>query len=68
LIQCKGRGMWDQIVERYQERYEKKERAALQMQLSRAVLKLAVWPEDEVSFDPPPSSPLQPVLLPFFLS
>ncbi|ETS74790.1 hypothetical protein PFICI_13274 [Pestalotiopsis fici W106-1] len=47
LINEKGKGMWDKIAERYHERYDKKERAALQMQLSRAVLKLAIWPEDE---------------------
>lgn len=47
LINEKGKGMWDKIAERYHQRYDKKERAALQMQLSRAVLKLAIWPEDE---------------------
>lgn len=52
LIQCKGRGMWDKIAERYHSRYEKKERAALQMQLSRAVYRLAIWPENEVSSSP----------------
>ncbi|KAH8195161.1 hypothetical protein TruAng_010667 [Truncatella angustata] len=47
LIQFKGKGMWDKIAEIYEQHYEKKNRAALQMQLSRAVARLAIWPEEE---------------------
>ncbi|KAK6074166.1 hypothetical protein SCUP515_06556 [Seiridium cupressi] len=47
LLHIKGRGMWDKITERYNQQYEKKKCEALQMQLSRAVCRLAIWPEFE---------------------
>ncbi|KAI0473685.1 hypothetical protein GGR56DRAFT_545349 [Xylariaceae sp. FL0804] len=43
----KGTGMWNEIAARYEVRYGKKERASLQMQLARTVLKHAVWPTEE---------------------
>ncbi|KAH8682414.1 hypothetical protein BX600DRAFT_430296 [Xylariales sp. PMI_506] len=47
LSHLRGKGMWDRILELWQERYEPKERAALQMQLTRAVAAHAIWPKDE---------------------
>ncbi|KAI1081921.1 hypothetical protein F5B20DRAFT_38540 [Whalleya microplaca] len=43
----KGKGMWDHISKKYEERFGYKERPTLQMQLTRALLKYAVWPPSE---------------------
>ncbi|CAJ2500332.1 Uu.00g031850.m01.CDS01 [Anthostomella pinea] len=43
----KGKGMWDQICTAFSDRFEPKERATLQMSLTRSVLKYAEWPADE---------------------
>ncbi|KAH9993280.1 hypothetical protein F4779DRAFT_631890 [Xylariaceae sp. FL0662B] len=43
----KGKGMWDHISKKYEERFGFKERPTLQMQLTRALLKYAVWPPSE---------------------
>ncbi|KAI0126532.1 hypothetical protein BJ170DRAFT_409826 [Xylariales sp. AK1849] len=43
----KGKGMWDIIVEKWAERFERKNQAALQVKLVRAVAKYAIWPESE---------------------
>lgn len=46
----KGKGMWEAISKRYQEVYGRTlEKATLQMRLTRAFAKHAVWPEKEVS-------------------
>lgn len=45
----KGKGMWAEIRQKYEERYgHRLEIAALQMRLQRAFAKHAVWPENEV--------------------
>jgi hypothetical protein len=49
LVCYKGKDMWERIDSKWTERYDKKDRAALQMQLARSVAKFAIWPEYEVS-------------------
>lgn len=44
-----GKGMWDHIQEAYKERYGRKTKEGLQMQLKRSVQSYAVWPKEEVS-------------------
>lgn len=49
----KGKGMWDEIKAKYSEKHQGNwEKAALQMKLSRALVKFGQWPEKEVSFHP----------------
>ncbi|KAI1099951.1 hypothetical protein F4804DRAFT_345113 [Jackrogersella minutella] len=43
----KGKGIWEEITKKYEERYGKRRQESLQMNLTRAVLKYAVWPEEE---------------------
>ncbi|KAI1338281.1 hypothetical protein F5Y15DRAFT_124413 [Xylariaceae sp. FL0016] len=43
----RGKGMWDHIATLYKERFGLKERAGLQMQLTRAVMKHGEWPAEE---------------------
>ncbi|KAI1766699.1 hypothetical protein GGR53DRAFT_518916 [Hypoxylon sp. FL1150] len=43
----KGKGIWEEITKQYEERYGKRRQESLQMNLSRAVLKYAVWPDFE---------------------
>ncbi|KAH9892946.1 hypothetical protein F4778DRAFT_301312 [Xylariomycetidae sp. FL2044] len=43
----KGKGMWESIAEEFAKVYGFKERASLQMQLSRAVQKHGLWPDFE---------------------
>ncbi|KAI1774707.1 hypothetical protein F4818DRAFT_70479 [Hypoxylon cercidicola] len=43
----KGKGIWEEITKKYEERYGKRRQESLQMNLTRAVLKYAVWPESE---------------------
>ncbi|KAI1844544.1 hypothetical protein JX266_009217 [Neoarthrinium moseri] len=43
----KGKAMWERIADKYAEQFERKERAALQMQLNRAVFEHSIWPESE---------------------
>lgn len=45
----KGKGIWEDITKQYEERYGKRRQESLQMNLTRAVLKYAVWPDFEVS-------------------
>lgn len=45
----KGKGIWEEITKKYEERYGKRRQESLQMNLTRAVLKYAIWPEEEVS-------------------
>lgn len=45
----KGKGIWEEITKKYEERFGKRRQESLQMNLTRAVLKYAVWPEAEVS-------------------
>lgn len=49
MLESKGKGMWEALQSAFTGRYGAKERAALQMQLSRAVMKHGQWPESEVS-------------------
>lgn len=49
MLESKGKGMWEALQSAFTDRYGPKERAALQMQLSRAVMKHGQWPESEVS-------------------
>lgn len=42
-----GKGMWDHIQEAYRERYGRKTKEGLQMQLKRSVQSYAVWPKEE---------------------
>ncbi|KAI1115742.1 hypothetical protein F5Y14DRAFT_113297 [Nemania sp. NC0429] len=42
-----GKGMWDHIQEAYKERYGRKTKEGLQMQLKRSVQSYAVWPKEE---------------------
>lgn len=49
MLESKGKGMWEALQAAFTERYGPKHRAALQMQLSRAVMKHGQWPESEVS-------------------
>jgi hypothetical protein len=47
----KGKGMWEEISRKYEEVYGPRlEKATLQMRLTRAFAKHAIWPEREVSF------------------
>ncbi len=50
MLDNKGKGMWEALQVAFTERYGPKERAALQMQLSRAVMKHGQWPASEVSY------------------
>ncbi|KAI1378690.1 hypothetical protein F4677DRAFT_453382 [Hypoxylon crocopeplum] len=43
----KGKGIWEEITKKYEERFGKRRQESLQMNLTRAVLKYAVWPESE---------------------
>ncbi|KAI1205383.1 uncharacterized protein F4807DRAFT_464672 [Annulohypoxylon truncatum] len=43
----KGKGIWEEITKKYEERYGKRRQESLQMNLTRAVLKYAEWPEEE---------------------
>ncbi|KAI0178826.1 hypothetical protein GGR52DRAFT_578982 [Hypoxylon sp. FL1284] len=43
----KGKGIWEEITKKYEERYGKRRQESLQMTLTRAVLKYAEWPESE---------------------
>ncbi|KAJ8105560.1 hypothetical protein ONZ43_g7381 [Nemania bipapillata] len=43
----KGKGMWEHIQQAYKERYGRKTKENLQMQLIRSVQSYAVWPEAE---------------------
>ncbi|KAI1172467.1 hypothetical protein F4777DRAFT_511460 [Nemania sp. FL0916] len=47
LSDDKGKGMWDHIQQAYKERYGRKTKENLQMQLIRSVQSYAVWPEEE---------------------
>ncbi|EMR70411.1 hypothetical protein UCREL1_2555 [Eutypa lata UCREL1] len=47
MLESKGKGMWEALQSAFTDRYGPKERAALQMQLSRAVMKHGQWPESE---------------------
>ena len=49
MLDNKGKGMWEALQAAYSDRYGPKERPALQMQLSRAIMKYGLWPESEVS-------------------
>ncbi|KAB5549981.1 hypothetical protein GE09DRAFT_966707 [Coniochaeta sp. 2T2.1] len=45
----KGKGMWEAISRMYEERYgQRLEKATLQMRLTRAFAKHAIWPEKEI--------------------
>ncbi|KAL7620346.1 hypothetical protein AAE478_009340 [Parahypoxylon ruwenzoriense] len=45
----KGKGIWEEITKKYEERFGKRRQESLQMNLTRAVLKFVEWPafEDE---------------------
>ncbi|KAI0384152.1 hypothetical protein F5Y04DRAFT_278155 [Hypomontagnella monticulosa] len=43
----KGKGIWEEITKKYEERFGKRRQESLQMNLTRAVLKYAEWPEFE---------------------
>ncbi|OTA99401.1 hypothetical protein M426DRAFT_27551 [Hypoxylon sp. CI-4A] len=43
----KGKGIWEEITKKYEQRYGKRRQESLQMNLTRAVLKYAVWPKEE---------------------
>ncbi|KAI0452540.1 hypothetical protein F5B21DRAFT_516034 [Xylaria acuta] len=43
----KGKGMWEHIQQAYKERYGRKTKENLQMQLIRSVQSYAIWPEEE---------------------
>lgn len=45
----KGKGMWDGIINEYAEKFQRMEKAALQMKVTRGVSKFAAWPAFEVS-------------------
>lgn len=45
----KGKGIWEEITKKYEERFGKRRQESLQMNLTRAVLKYAEWPAEEVS-------------------
>ncbi|KAI0444857.1 hypothetical protein F4803DRAFT_548685 [Xylaria telfairii] len=47
LSDDKGKGMWEHIQQAYKERFGRKTKENLQMQLIRAVQSYAVWPEEE---------------------
>ncbi|KAI0187894.1 hypothetical protein EV127DRAFT_410043 [Xylaria flabelliformis] len=47
LSDDKGKGMWEQIQQAYKERYGRKTKENLQMQLIRSVQSYAIWPEEE---------------------
>lgn len=49
LSDDKGKGMWEHIQQAYKERFGRKTKENLQMQLIRAVQSYAIWPEEEVS-------------------
>lgn len=43
----KGKGMWDAIIGDFEKKYQRVEKAALQMKVTRGVSKYAAWPEFE---------------------
>ncbi|KAK6949434.1 hypothetical protein Daesc_009513 [Daldinia eschscholtzii] len=43
----KGKGIWEEITKKYEERFGKRRQESLQMNLTRAVLKYAEWPAEE---------------------
>ncbi|KAI2472525.1 hypothetical protein F4781DRAFT_444915 [Annulohypoxylon bovei var. microspora] len=43
----KGKGIWEEITKKYEARFGKRRQESLQMNLTRAVLKYAEWPEEE---------------------
>ncbi|KAI1392775.1 uncharacterized protein F4822DRAFT_140418 [Hypoxylon trugodes] len=43
----KGKGIWEEITKKYEERFGKRRQESLQMNLTRAVLKYAEWPASE---------------------
>lgn len=43
----KGKGIWEEITKKYEERFGKRRQESLQMNLTRAVLKYAEWPQEE---------------------
>ncbi|KAI8954900.1 hypothetical protein F4801DRAFT_603478 [Xylaria longipes] len=47
LSDDKGKGMWEHIQQAYKERYGRKTKENLQMQLIRSVQSYAIWPEEE---------------------
>ncbi len=50
----KGKGMWDVIMAKYEERFHCEiQKPALQMKMSRLIRRCAKWPQSEVSFHPP---------------
>ncbi len=52
----KGKGMWDVIMTKYEERFHCEiQKPALQMKMSRLIRRCAKWPQSEVSFPFPPS-------------
>jgi hypothetical protein len=60
----KGKGMWEEISRKYEEVHgQRLEKATLQMRLTRAFAKHAIWPEKEVS-PLPFSSSLRGVRMP----
>jgi hypothetical protein len=54
----KGKGMWEEICLRYEDRYETHlDKPALQMRHARAVQKYGIWPDKEVNFILPACPP-----------
>ncbi|KAI1751881.1 hypothetical protein F4782DRAFT_540681 [Xylaria castorea] len=47
LSDDKGKGMWEHIQQAYKERFGRKTKENLQMQLIRSVQSYAIWPEEE---------------------
>ncbi|RYP59493.1 hypothetical protein DL769_008498 [Monosporascus sp. CRB-8-3] len=47
FLDSKGNGMWENLQAEYTQKYGPKQRAALQMQLSRAIMKYGQWPPSE---------------------
>ncbi|RYP77246.1 hypothetical protein DL771_001295 [Monosporascus sp. 5C6A] len=47
FLNSKGNGMWENLQAEYTQKYGPKQRAALQMQLSRAIMKYGQWPASE---------------------
>ncbi|RYP09500.1 hypothetical protein DL764_001279 [Monosporascus ibericus] len=47
FLDSKGNGMWENLQAEYTQKYGPKQRAALQMQLSRAIMKYGQWPASE---------------------
>ncbi|KAI2604693.1 hypothetical protein GGR54DRAFT_450614 [Hypoxylon sp. NC1633] len=43
----KGKGIWEEITKQYEKKYGKRRQESLQMNLTRAVLKYAIWPQSE---------------------